>query len=137
MVTTTTEKLVTAADKNAALGEKYYKALNSKNLSEVVPLLHPEIQFISPMVELRGQPSALEAMKRFSGLARSITIRAKFGSENQAMLVYDVDFGDPIGISRSATLMSFRDGLISRIETFYDARPFDQNLKKDANLASK
>ena len=136
-MTTTAEKLVTAADKNAALAEKYYKALNNKNLSEVAPMLHPEIQFVSPMAELCGQASALEAMKRFSSLARSITIRTKFGSESQAMVAYEVDFGDPIGICRSATLMSFRDGLISRIETFYDARPFEQNLKKDAIFASK
>lgn len=121
---TATEKIMTA-DKSAALAEAYYKALNDKNLSEVGRYLHPQIQFVSPMAELSGQPSALEAMKRFAGMARSIKIRAKFGNENQAMVAYDVDFGEPIGMCRSATLMTFHDGLIARIETFYDARPFE------------
>jgi hypothetical protein len=55
-----------------------------------------------------------------------------FGSESQAMLTYDADFGEPIGICRTAVLMAFRDDLIERIELFYDARPFEKGLQKAA-----
>jgi hypothetical protein len=53
------------------------------------------------------------------------------------MVAYDVDFGEPIGICRSAVMMTFNDGLITRIELFYDARPFEKNLKKDAIFSSR
>jgi hypothetical protein len=42
-------------------------------------------------------------------------------------LTYDVDFGEPIGICRTAELMTFEGSLIMRIELFYDARPFERN----------
>jgi hypothetical protein len=40
------------------------------------------------------------------------------------MLTYDMDFGEPIGVCRTAALLTFRDGLIARNELFFDARPF-------------
>ncbi|KJV80299.1 MAG: hypothetical protein ACEY3D_09020 [Rickettsia sp.] len=40
------------------------------------------------------------------------------------MLALEFDCPEPIGIFRGASLLSFNDGLISRIELFYDARPF-------------
>ena len=51
-------------------------------------------------------------------------MHAKFGSEDQAMLTYDMDFAEPIGVCRAAALMTFKDGLIARSELFFDARPF-------------
>ena len=32
----------------------------------------------------------------------------------------------PIGMIQTAALMTFKDGLIARIELFYDARPFEK-----------
>ncbi len=40
------------------------------------------------------------------------------------MLAYDFMFPAPIGTLRSAVLMDFSNQLISKIELFYDARPF-------------
>jgi hypothetical protein len=40
------------------------------------------------------------------------------------MLAYEADFGEPVGICRTAVLMTFKDDLIVLIELFYDARPF-------------
>ncbi len=54
----------------------------------------------------------------------TLTIRAKFGSQDQAMLAYDINC--PIGICRAAALVQFENGLIVSIELFYDARPFVQ-----------
>jgi hypothetical protein len=33
--------------------------------------------------------------------------------------------------------VTFKEGLISGIELFYDARPFERNLKKDAIFSSR
>jgi hypothetical protein len=43
------------------------------------------------------------------------------------MLAYDLDCLAPIGVLRVAALIKFEDDLISRIELFFDARPFEQN----------
>jgi len=124
--------VATVAERNVASAEAYYKAMNNKDAAGVARHLHSRVQFIGPMANLAGKEAVLEAAKRFMSLLKEIKIRAKFSSEDRAMLTCDADFGEPIGICRTAVLMKFQDGLIARIELFYDARPFERNLKKDA-----
>jgi len=62
-------------------------------------------------------------------MIHSLTIRAKFSSDNQAMIVYNID---ALGIAEQfpgASLVSIREGLIIKFELFYDSRPFTE--KKD------
>ncbi len=74
-------------------------------------------------------------VKKLSDLLGNIEIRAKFSSDNQIMLAYDFTFPKPIGKLRAAVLMKFQDKLISKIELFYDGRPFEE--KKDEIFSRK
>ena len=127
----------TATERNVTTAEAYYEAMNNKDLAGVARHLHPDVRFVGPMADLVGKEAVLEAAKRFVTLIKSLRVRAKFGSDDTAMLAYDVDFGEPIGICRTAVLMTFKQGLIASIELFYDARPFEKNLKKDAIFSSR
>lgn len=111
---------------NVASAVAYYKAMADKDLVGMGRLLHPEVRLITPMEELTGKEAVLEAAKRLLNLIMSIKVHAKFGSEDQAMLTYDMDFAAPIGVCRAAALMTFKDGLIIRNEIFFDARRFDK-----------
>ena len=62
--------------------------------------------------------------RRLPGSVVNLKVNAKFGSEDQAMLTYDMEFPEPIGVTRTAVLMTFQDGLIARSELFFDARSF-------------
>lgn len=119
----------TMAEKNVASAEAYYRAMNDKDAEGVARYLHPDIQFIGPLATLAGKDAVLEAAKRFMSFVKKISIRARLGSEDRVMLTYDADFGEPIGICRTAVSMTFKDDLIERIELFFDARPFEKNLK--------
>lgn len=114
------------SETNLASAEAYYKAMNNKDLSGVAQCLHPDVQFIGPLAETKGKEALLEAVKGFMPLFNSLTVHAKFSSGNQVMLSYYVDFPAPIGIFRAAALMTFENGLISCLELFYDARPFEE-----------
>ncbi len=50
------------------------------------------------------------------------------------MFEYDLMFPDPIVKLRAAVLMEFMDQLISKIELFYDGRPFE---KKKSEIFSQ
>jgi SnoaL-like domain len=114
-------------ERNVASAEAYYKAMNDKDLSGMARHLHPDIRLVTPMEQLTGKEAVLEAAKRLLPLINSIKVHAKFGSEDQAMLTYDMNFAEPIGVCRAAVLMTFKDGLIVRNEIFFDARPFAKN----------
>ena len=110
----------------AEMIEEYYKAVGNKNFEKVEKQLHPEVQFIAPLAKIKGKEAVLEATKKFTTLFKTLNIRAKFGSNNQAMVVYDLDCPEPIGFISSSALITFENGLIKKIELFYDARPFDK-----------
>lgn len=105
-----------------ALGAAYYTALGEKNIEEVKKYLHPDIQFTDPQEKVVGREAVLKAAKGFSGIFKSLTIRAKFGSEDQAMIVYEVEIPGLPQKLQAASLLSFQEGLISKIELFYDSK---------------
>lgn len=107
-----------------ATGVAYYTALGKKNLEEVEQYLHPDIQFMDPQEKVIGKGAVLKAAKGFAGIFKTLTIRAKFGSEDQAMIVYDVEIPNFSKNLRAASLLSFQEGLISKIELIYDTQPF-------------
>ncbi len=106
------------------LANAYYQAVGNKNLSAIANLLHTNVRLIGPLGNAEGKESVLRAVTGFASLLRNLRVNVSFGSEEQAMVNYDVDFGDPFGIVRSAALITCKGNLIVRIELFFDARPF-------------
>jgi hypothetical protein len=102
----------------------YYQAFNKKDIVEIEKYLHQNVLFITPLGTVQGKENLVETIKQFFNFFNALTIRTVLGSENQAMVAYDVEFPEPIGMVRSAALMDFKEGLIARIELFYDARSF-------------
>lgn len=119
--------------KNVAIARAYYAAMIDKNMEVVEKYLHPDVRLISPFARVDGKEAVLGAARGFAALLQAVTIRSGFGSDNQAMLAYDLTFPAPIGLLRAAVLMTFCEDRIREIELFYDARPFEQ--KKDAIFA--
>jgi len=106
--------------------EEYYTSLAKKNVQSIEKYLHPDVRFIGPLDVVKGKKSVLEATQNFAAFFKTLTIRAKFGSKDQAIIVYDVDFPEPMGKIRSTSLMTFKDGLVTEIELFYDGRPVEK-----------
>ncbi len=106
--------------KNIAVA--YYKALGEKNMEEVVGYLHPNIQFTDPQETHIGSDAVLKAATGFAGVLKTLTIREAFGTENKAMIVYEVDIPGLPKKLQASSLLSFEDGLISKIELFYDSK---------------
>lgn len=105
-------------------GVAYYTALGQKNLEEVGKYLHPDIQFTDPQEKVIGKEAVLKAAKGFSAIFKTLTIHAKFGSDDQAMIVYDVEIPGFAKNLRATSLLSFKEGLISKIDLIYDTRCF-------------
>jgi hypothetical protein len=105
-----------------ALGVAYYTALGEKNIEAVKECLHPDVQFSDPQEKVIGREAVLKAAEGFMRIFKTLTIRTPFGGDHQAMIVYEVEIpGFPKKL-KAASLLSFQDGLISRIELFYDTK---------------
>ena len=117
-----------------AIAVAYYTALGEKNLEEVKRYLHPNISFTDPQEKVIGKEAVFQAATGFSAIFKSLTIRAKFGSENQAVIIYDVEIPNFAKTLRAASLLSFEEGLISKIDLIYDTRCF---LEKKEEASSR
>jgi len=108
------------------IAETFYKAFAEKNIESLAKHLHDDVELISPLSTLKGKQAYLEAAKNFSAFFKTLTIRTTFGKEDQALVVYDVDCPAPIGKTAAASLLTFQEGLITRVELFHDTSPFHQ-----------
>lgn len=111
---------------NLKRAESYYNAMLAKKFDVMTAYLHEHVDFISPLASMHGRDAVGSAAKNLSQILQDIHIRSKFAADNQIVLVYDFLFPAPIGVLRAAVLMEFTDKLISKIELFYDGRPFEK-----------
>lgn len=105
-----------------SIGVAYYTALGKKDIEAVKKYLHPNIQFSDPQEKIVGKEAVLQAAARFSTIFKTLTIQAQFGSEDQAMIVYEVEIPGLTKNLCAASLLSFQDRLISKIDLIYDTR---------------
>ena len=116
--------------KNVDIATAYYRGVGKKDVKSVENYLHPDVQVISPLATVNGKTPVLESIKAFSDSLKSLTIRSKFESGDQAVIVYDIDLPAPIGLNRTASLFTINNGLITKIEHFYDSAPFASQKEK-------
>ena len=109
---------------NLTIAQTFYTKMGEKKVANMEAYLHPELHFIAPFSEIKGKEVNLETVEKFTSAFKNLTIRTLFASGDQVMLVYDLDFPAPIGNIPSAALMTFKEGLIAKIELFYDSHPF-------------
>ena len=111
---------------NLNLAESYYNAMLAKDFDKMASYLHDNVHFIGPLVEMHGKDAVVTAAKNFGGILQDIQIRSRFANGDQIMFAYDMVVPAPIDKFRAAVLMEFTDRLISKIELFYDATPFQE-----------
>lgn len=114
------------SDNNLKIAENYYGAMLKKDFDMMSSYLHDNIHFIGPLAEMHGKDAVVSAAKNLSQILGDIKIRSKFAYQNQIMFAYDFMFLQAFGKLRAAVLMEFTDHLISKIELFYDGRPFEE-----------
>ncbi|MFN7038492.1 MAG: nuclear transport factor 2 family protein [Alphaproteobacteria bacterium] len=109
---------------NLTIAKSYYNAMLAKDFDKMANYLHDNVHFIGPLAEMHGKEAVVSAAKNLSQILGDIKIRSKFSYQNQIMFAYDFIFSAPISKLKAAVLMEFTDRLISKIELFYDGRPF-------------
>lgn len=111
-----------------AKAEEYYQLIGEKNTEGFRKYLDSEVEFHSPLATLKGKEAVAEATSNFMNAFKSLKIRAKFDSNDQAMIVYDVDIPGVADNFPGASLLTFCNDLIVRIELFHDASHFGKEF---------
>lgn len=109
---------------NIARANAYYTLVGERDVEGIKKYLHPDVEFYSPLSSCKGKEAVIKATTGFMNSFKSLAIRAKFGADDQAIIIYDVDIPGIAKDFPGASLLSFQDGLIIKIELFFDASSF-------------
>ncbi len=109
---------------------EYYEAIGRKSIEEAQKYLHPNVQLIGPVANLNGKKAVVEGLDRFVTTHNSLNIRQKFENNDQVMLVIYLECPEPVGEVRTASMLTFSENLIARIELFFDVRAFEPKAKE-------
>lgn len=115
------------------IAQEYLAAWKRKDADGIARLVHPDVHLKSPVADLRGRGAFQAMCEKILPQLDNVIVRAKFATETQAMLVYDFVLKEPIGVTRTANLMTFEGELIRSVELFFDARAFENSADKTKN----
>lgn len=102
----------------------YLDAWRRKDAGALQALLAPDVGFKGPMAQTQGRDAFMAAVTRMFPLLEDVVVRELLVEGETAVVIYDFVCAAPIGCCRTAELLSFAAGKISRSELFFDARPF-------------
>jgi hypothetical protein len=109
--------------KAAKVARAYFEAMAAKNVDGIIALTAGSVTSDSPI----GQLSGIQAFRRFQeGFARMIenlTLKAAFGDDAQAVIVYVADTL-PVKGAYVAEYLTVEAGKITSVRTIYDGTPF-------------
>ena len=105
--------------------EKYYAALIEKDIITAEQYIDEQIQFISPLATVIGKKKFLISIQRFIDAFDKLVIRHSCAKEDKTMFAYSVHFKPPLTLLNAAGLVTEKNGLITKIELFYDTKPFE------------
>jgi hypothetical protein len=118
----------------AMRAEEYYKLVGGKNVEGIKKYLHPDVELYSPLATVKGRQAVVQATSNFMNAFKTLTIRARFGAGDQAMIVYNTNIPGIAEEFPGASLLTFREGMIIKIELFYDGSRF---MEKKAEIFSR
>jgi len=110
---------------NLKTGIAYYSAMNDRDFETMSTYLHPQVICISPLDTIQTKEVVVGAAQNFANFFKTIAIKEEFTSENKVVLLLETACPEPVGCFRSTSVLSFEEGLISKLELFYDPRPFE------------
>lgn len=111
---------------NKAIAFSYYTAMAEKNIDGVAKYLDEKVLFIAPLARVAGKQEFLARVEEFFACCSALTIHTVFSCDDQAMVVFSLDYPEPIGLVDAAALLYIEHGLIYKIQLFYDGRLFEK-----------
>lgn len=111
---------------NRKVGQAYYEAMGARDLGAIEQYLHDNCTFDGPLAKLQGKEAILKSIEELFGFFQHLEVKASFGSEEQAMLAWELTCPEPIGSFAGASLLNIENGKIKSIKLYYDSLPFQK-----------
>lgn len=107
----------------ATIVRAYGEAMANKDVETIMKIAADDIVCVSPIGKTTGAAAFRGFQEGFARMIKRLDIRAAYGDETQAVLVYAVET-HPVPHSVVAELIQVKDGKIASTQVIYDATPY-------------
>jgi len=105
-----------------ALALEYNKAFGDGKLDRVAEMLHPDIEFDGTAKPTHGREAYMSGLPRLVSVLERNELHDVIVDGNRAFILYDFVTATPAGRVLSGELLTFEDGLITKITLLFDHR---------------
>jgi SnoaL-like domain len=102
-----------------AIVRRYHEGWTTRNYDQAIGLLSPALQVEVPINEYPTLDSFARALRGFGDLVSSVELLAEMSSDDEAMLLYDMDVQN-LGRLRVAEHFRVAGGQIVRLRQIHD-----------------
>ncbi len=114
---------MTTADSRSVVAS-FFKAWTTGDFDTARSLLHDDVSFSGPIDSFSDADSYLGALRGLSQIVQAAHQQKVFADDNDVCVIYDLVTATPAGTAPTAEWYRLRDGKISAVRVYFDARPF-------------
>lgn len=114
---------MTAAD-TRSVAASFLKAWTTGDFDTARSLVHDDVSFSGPIDAFNDADSYIAALRGLSQIVQATEEHKVFADDNDACVIYDLVTATPAGTAPTAEWYRLRDGKISAVRVYFDARPF-------------
>jgi ketosteroid isomerase-like protein len=107
-----------------AVADKFFKAWTTGDVDTARSLLHDNVSFSGPIDKFDNADAYIGALRGLAQIVKAAEEQKVFVDGNDVCVIYDLVTNTPVGAAPTAEWYRVRDGKISAVRVFFDARPF-------------
>jgi hypothetical protein len=112
--------VIVGHDETLRIAQEYHAAWTSGNLERARGYLAPGLETDVPINSYSNVGEWMDAVARTRSMVERVDVLAEYTNEADALLLYDMIIGPPIGTLRIAEQFTVADGRITRIRHVHD-----------------
>jgi ketosteroid isomerase-like protein len=109
---------------SAEVVERYNRAFAVGDIATARSLLADDLHFKGPFEEFRNPDDYLSSLAKLAPIVTGTDVHKVLAVGEDVVTFYDLHTSTPAGSSPIAEWATVRGGKITRIQVFFDARPF-------------
>ena len=107
-----------------AVADKFFKAWTTGDFDTARSLLHDDVSFAGPLETFSTADAYIGALRGLSQIVKAAEEQKVFVDGNDVCVIYDLVTATPAGTAPTTEWYHLRNGKISAVRVYFDARPF-------------
>jgi ketosteroid isomerase-like protein len=107
-----------------AIADKFFKAWTKGDFDTARSLVHHDVSFAGPIDRFDNADAYIGSLRGLAQIVKAAEEQKVFSDGNDVCIIYDLVTNTPAGSAPVAEWYHVRDGKISAVRVFFDAKPF-------------